>query len=53
MRDRRKLFDSGLEGKLRRAIDIREGERLEAESFMALVRSAVAANHSLAGGKSR
>jgi hypothetical protein len=38
------LFNSSLEGKLRRAIDIREGERVDAEAFTALIRAAVAEN---------
>lgn len=42
--DPRRLFNSGLEGNARRAIDIREGESLDAEAFQALVRAAVAEN---------
>jgi hypothetical protein len=38
------LFNSSLEGKTRRAIDIREGEQLDPGAFTALVRSAVALN---------
>ena len=38
------LFNSSLDGKVRRAIDIREGERVEARAFKALVRAAVAEN---------
>jgi hypothetical protein len=38
------LFNSSLEGKTRRAIDIREGEQLDADAFKALVRAAVALN---------
>ena len=38
-------FNSSLEGNTRRAIDIREGEELDADSFKDLVRAAVAANH--------
>lgn len=40
------LFNASLEGGTRRAIDIREGERLDADAFKALVRAAVAANAS-------
>ena len=40
------LFNAGLEGNTRRAIDIREGERLDATAFKALIRSAVALNKS-------
>jgi hypothetical protein len=38
------LFNSGFGGNTRRAIDIREGEEVDAEAFKALVREAVAAN---------
>ncbi len=40
------LFTSSLEGKVRRAIDLREGERLDARAFTALVRAAAALNRS-------
>ena len=38
------LFNSSLEGKIRRAIDIREGEEIDAQAFTALIRAAVALN---------
>lgn len=38
------LFNSSLEGNTRRAIDIAEGERPDAEAFKALVRAAAALN---------
>lgn len=38
------LFNSSLEGNTRRAIDIQEGEELDAAAFMALIRAAVALN---------
>lgn len=38
------LFNSSLEGNLRRAIDIHEGETLDATAFKALIRAAVALN---------
>ena len=44
LKDPRKLFNSSLEGNTRRAIDIREGEQLNAVAFKALIRAAVAAN---------
>ena len=44
LQDPRKLFNSSLEGNTRRAIDIREGEKLNEAAFKALIRSAVAAN---------
>jgi hypothetical protein len=44
LEDPRGLFNSSLEGNTRRAIDIREGEVLDAEAFKALVKAAVAQN---------
>lgn len=38
------LFNSSLEGKARRAIDLREGEALDEKAFVALIRAAVAHN---------
>jgi len=38
------LFNSSLEGNVRRAIDLGEGERIDEKSFKALVREAVALN---------
>jgi hypothetical protein len=38
------LFNSSLEGKTRRAIDIREGEQPDEAAFKELIRAAVAAN---------
>jgi len=38
------LFNSSLEGNARRAIDIREGDKIDEEAFKALVRAAVALN---------
>jgi hypothetical protein len=42
--DPSRLFNSSLEGNLRRAIDIREGETVDARAFKALVKAAVALN---------
>jgi hypothetical protein len=42
--DPSKLFNSSLSGNLRRAIDVREGERLNARAFKALVKSAARFN---------
>jgi hypothetical protein len=42
--DPEQLFNSSLEGKARRAIDIREGEQLDEAAFKELIRAAVAAN---------
>lgn len=44
LKDPKKLFNSSLEGNVRRAIDIREGEDIDATAFKALVRAAIAAN---------
>jgi len=38
------LFNSSLEGSVRRAIDIKEGEEIDGEALKALVRAAVALN---------
>ena len=46
LEDPAKLFNSSLEGNARRAIDIREGEEVDAEAFKALIRAAVALNAS-------
>ena len=40
------LFNSSLDGNVRRAIDILEGEEIDADAFKALVRAAVALNTS-------
>jgi len=42
--DPARLFNASLDGNTRRAIDIREGEALDAAAFQALVREAVALN---------
>ena len=44
LQDPQGLFNSSLEGSTRRAIDIREGEMLDAEAFKALIQAAVAEN---------
>ena len=44
LKDPSALFNSSLEGNVRRAIDIREGEKLNERAFKALIRSAVALN---------
>ena len=49
--DPAKLFNSSLEGNVRRAIDIHEGEKVDAGAFKALIRAAVALNTS--GGKAK
>jgi hypothetical protein len=42
--DPKQLFNSSLEGSTRRAIDIREGEKIDEAAFKQLIRAAVAAN---------
>jgi hypothetical protein len=44
LKDPKRLFNSSLEGNVRRAIDIAEGEEVSEAAFKALVREAVAAN---------
>ncbi len=46
LKDPKKLFNSSLEGNTRRAIDIREGEKIDEAAFRQLIRAAVAANSS-------
>jgi hypothetical protein len=43
------LFNSSLDGKVRRAIDFHEGDALDEPAFKALIRAAVALNKSSAG----
>jgi hypothetical protein len=51
LKDPKKLFNSSLDGNTRRAIDIREGETIDATAFKALIRGAIALN--TAGGKKK
>jgi hypothetical protein len=44
LKDPAKLFNSSLDGNVRRAIDIGEGEEVDAKAFKALVRAAVELN---------
>jgi hypothetical protein len=44
IKDPKKLFNSSLEGNVRRAIDVREGEKINEAAFKQLVRAAIAAN---------
>jgi hypothetical protein len=50
LKDPARLFNSSLDGNVRRAIDIHEGEDVDERAFKALVREAVALNRS---GKSK
>lgn len=51
--DPERLFNSSLEGNTRRAIDVHEGERPDADAFKALVRAAVDFNVALAEERSK
>jgi len=46
LEDPKKLFNSSLEGNVRRAIDIHEGDKIDEAAFKALIREAVALNES-------
>jgi hypothetical protein len=50
VKDPARLFNSSLEGNTRRAIDIHQGEEVDADAFKTLVRAAVALN---SAGKSK
>ena len=49
LKDSSRLFNSSLDGNVRRAIDIHEGEEIDSPALKALIRAAVALNCS--GGK--
>jgi len=53
LKDTAHLFNSSLEGNVRRAIDIHEGEAVDATAFKALVREAIALNSSRKSKASR
>ena len=44
LKDPKKLFNSSLTGNVRRAIDVREGDKVDQAAFKALIREAVAVN---------
>ena len=44
VKDPKKLFNSSLEGNVRRALDIHEGEKVNEAAFKALIKAAVAVN---------
>jgi hypothetical protein len=46
LKDPARLFNAGLEGNVRRAIDIHEGEKVDESAFKALIRQAAALNSS-------
>ena len=49
--DPKKLFNSSLDGNVRRAIDLREGERIDEAAFTELVRAAVGVNAAVVAGR--
>jgi hypothetical protein len=49
LKDPKRLFNASLEGNLRRAIDLHEGDRIDEAAFKALVREAIALNESSVG----
>ena len=51
IKDPKKLFNSSLEGNTRRAIDLREGEKIDEAAFKQLIRAAVAANAAALAGR--
>lgn len=53
LEDPSNLFNSSLEGNVRRAIDFREGEKINVRAFKALVREAIALNHAKPPSKSK
>jgi len=53
LEDPQKLFNSSLEGNTRRAIDIREGEKIDETAFKNLIRSAVAANSAVQAARKK
>jgi hypothetical protein len=50
LKDPSKLFNSSLEGHVRRAIDLHEGDTVNGSAFKALIREAVALNNSARRG---
>src|SRR5271167_3768756 len=46
LKDPAKIFNSSLDGNVRRAIDIHEDEKIDANAFKALIRAAIALNTS-------
>jgi len=51
LKDPAGLFNSSLEGNVRRAIDIREGDKIDEKALKALIRAAVALNTSKAAAR--
>jgi hypothetical protein len=53
LKDPAGLFNASLDGNMRRAIDIQEGEKVDARAFKALIREAIELNASKAKGKAK
>jgi hypothetical protein len=53
LEDPKKLFNSSLEGNTRRAIDLREGEKINEAAFKQLIRAAIAANSAARAAKKK
>jgi hypothetical protein len=53
LKDPARLFNSSLDGNVRRAIDIHEGEEVDASAFKALVREAVVLNSAAKSKRSK
>ncbi len=51
LKDPSRMFNSSLEGNLRRGIDFHEGEKIDEKAFKALIREAVALNETSVRGK--
>ena len=51
LKDPARIFNASLDGNVRRAIDIHEGEEIDVGAFRALIRAAVALNTSVAKAK--
>ena len=49
LKDPKGLFNASLEGNVRRAIDLHEGDEIDEDAFKTLIRAAVALNRSSAG----
>jgi len=53
LEDPSRLFNSSLEGNLRRAIDVHEGEKINEKALKALIRAAITANETGSTAKKR
>lgn len=53
LKDPKKLFNSSLDGNVRRAIDLAEGEAIDANAFKALVKEAASVNAAKKSSSSR